>query len=145
MFTRNTSRFIGPAALAGIALGATLALSGCDSVDTPLAQRTSRIVDMGRVQLPNSTMQLHGYRLDNGTNHDHFVYVLEDEEHRVIAGTRTNQYEKSGKTTYNAAVSTELAPTAGGEGAQPLELDLKVQCLSVAQCQRKLAALNQTR
>lgn len=145
MLTRNTSRFIGLATLAGIALTATLGLSGCDSVDTPLAKRADRIVDMGRVPLPNSSFQLHGYRLDNGMNQDHFVYVLEDAEQRIIAGTRSNQYEKSGKTTHNAAVSTELAPTASEDSAQPLELDLKVQCSSIAQCQRKLAALNATR
>ena len=72
-------------------------LSGCDNVHTPLEQRTSAIVDMGSKPLPNSPYHLHGYRLDNGTNHDHFVYVIEDSENRLLAGVQSNQTREDGQ------------------------------------------------
>ncbi len=142
-----------------LALGAVLLLAGCDNENTPLAQRAGRVVDMGQVSLPNTTHRLQGYRLTNGDEHDHFVYVLLNSDGEPVAGTHTNSAVSSGKTTRNQAVSLQLGgpaatdvPDAAGVQAEArskpaagLSLDVKVACDSIEQCQRKLAAMQQTR
>lgn len=125
-----------------LALATLPLLAGCDSVRQPLDQRTQQVVDMGRMALPNSPHKLHGYRLDNGAHPDHFVYILEDESGQVLAGTESNQLYRSGKSTRNSAISTKLqtAPTESGG----VELDVKLRCASVQECQEKLRRLQDT-
>lgn len=137
-----------------LVLGAAALLAGCDDENRPLAQRAGRVVDMGTLSLPNTTNQLQGYRLTNEGEHDHFVYVLVNSDGQPVSGTRTNSAVSSGKTTRNQAVSLEMAGQASTATPQPdsrevpaagLTLDIKVTCESIEQCQRKLAAMQQTR
>lgn len=121
------------------ALACLAFLSGCDSTREPLSNRAREVIDMGRVTLPNSGHQLHGYRLDNGMHHDHFVYILEDESGQVLAGTDSNQRDRSGKTSKNTTVSAKISVVPPAEGG--IQLDLKLQCASVADCQDKLRRL----
>ncbi len=116
-------------------------LAGCDRPQTQLSERTRQVIDMGRVPLPNSSHQLHGYRLDNGSQHDHFVYVVEDAEGQVVAGAGSNQKNSSGKSTKNTAVTSKL--DASPKGA--IELDVKIRCESIEECQQKLQLLEQSR
>jgi hypothetical protein len=128
-----------------LVLLSAVSVAGCS--DSTLSQRTRGISDMGRMPLPNTAYQLHGYRLDNGISHDHFVYLVEDVEGRLVAGSLSNQEEKSGKSSHATAVNVEIAPrpmqdppsSAAGRGS--VQVKVTLTCDSVEQCERKLAAV----
>ena len=123
-------------------------LSGCLEDTTPLAQRSGGLIDMGTMPVPGKAYQVHGYRLDNGFSHDHFLYVIENTGGQMLSGVMANEVVSAGKaSTRVEAVQTEVphivapAPASSQTG---LTLNLKLSCDSVEQCQRKLDVLRDT-
>lgn len=115
----------------------TALLSGCGPSREPLTQRVKEIVDLGVMPLPNSSDKLHGYRVANaGTEHDHFVYVLE-RNGQPIAGASTNEEVRSGKSSYNLEVTSVVADPAP---APKSGRSVQVPCADEEQCAR-IAAL----
>ena len=138
------TKIISLSALTAFALLSLTALSGCVDDTTPLPQR-SPLIDMGSMPVPGKPYVVHGYRLDNGTSHDHYLYFAEDQDGQLLSGVMANATVSSGKSSHAEAVQTEVPQiVAQPEGQAALSLNLKLSCDSVEQCQRKLAALHDT-
>lgn len=109
-----------------VVLAALVLLGGCGDPKAPLSERISAVVDLGVVPV-NDGFVLHGYRVMNNSDRDHFVYVLE-KNGKPVAGTTHASEVSSGKSTALEVV------------ASAVNVDSDT-CQSVQECKDKLAAL----
>ncbi len=148
------NKFLRNISLSLLAATLLMALSGCLSDTTPLTQRSQGLIDMGRMDIPGTAYKMHGFRLDNGESHDHFLYIVEDANGELLAGVKANEVVSAGKgSTTTDAVQTDVPSfntrTHSSDAPSPadglgLSLTVKLSCDSVEQCQRKLAAVQAT-
>lgn len=95
-----------------LVMSAALLMAGCDNPHTPLTERTKETFDMGSVPLKGRPgYSLHGYRLVNNLERDHFVYFLE-KDGTPVSGTDVNYEYKSGKSTHVQTISSQISPEA---------------------------------
>ena len=129
-----------------LAIVATFALTGCDQVppSTPLAQTIEKVYDNGTVDLPGTAYKVHGYRITRPQAHSHYLYFLENAEGALISGVQANEGFTAGKQTLVDVVVTDTSRLAAPRTAsKPVELNVRLSCASVEECQKKLALLNQ--
>lgn len=135
-----------------IVMGAlsALLLSGCYAPHEPLQERAKEVFDMGALPLPgsNGAYMLHGYRVVNAQDRDHFVYIVE-QNGTPIQGGYTNYIVSSGKSSHNQSISSAVAPAVPERAETPYivksadgTLRMEVSCASEAECARKLARIN---
>lgn len=123
-------------------LTAGLLLTSCGARD-PLSKRVNDVADLGAMPLPNSTYQLHGYRVINaGMEKDHFVYLVE-RNGRPVAGSTVNMDVPAGRhSTANLEVTSVVVDSPAGGDSAP---SIQVRCVDEAQCARIAASLSTVR
>ena len=129
-----------------LAIVATFALTGCDKQppDTPLAKTVEKVYDIGTVDLPGTAYKVHGYRITRSMANSHFLYFLEDAQGALVSGIQANEPFTANRREVVDVVVTDTSRVAAPRAApKQVEMNVRLSCASVEECQKKLALLNQ--